>query len=58
MKNTATTLAALAALGPLVAGPACADESVWLSSLDLTKATQGFGKPQADKRHPGRAIPE
>lgn len=56
MKNTATTLAALAALGPLVAGPACADESVWLSSLDLTKATQGFGKPQADKSVDGHPL--
>ena len=56
MKNTATTLAALTALGPLVAGPACADESVWLSSLDLTKATQGFGKPQADKSVDGHPL--
>ncbi len=56
MKNTITTLAALAALGPLLASPARADESVWLSSLDLTKATQGFGKPQADKSVDGHPL--
>jgi len=55
MKNTLAALAVLAALGPLFAPSARADEAVWLSSLDLTKATQGYGKPQPDKsvdRHP------
>jgi hypothetical protein len=33
-----------------------AEQSVWLSSLDLTKATQGFGKPQADKSVDGHPI--
>ena len=56
MKNKIVTLAAFAALGPLVAPAARADEAVWLSSLDLTKATQGFGKPQADKSVDGHPL--
>ena len=56
MKYTIITFAALAALGLFSAGPARADESVRLSSLDLTKATQGFGKPQADRSVDGHAL--
>ena len=41
---------------PLFAGPARADEAVWLSSLDLTKATQGYGTPQVDKSIDGHPL--
>jgi alpha-galactosidase len=33
----------------LLAGPAFGAETVWLSSLDLTKMTQGWGRPQIDR---------
>ena len=56
MRNTFTALLALATLGPLLASAARADESVWLSSLDLTKAMQGFGHPQADKSVDGHPL--
>jgi len=56
MKAYFASLTAFAALGPLLASPTRADEAVRLSSLDLTKATQGFGKPQADKSVDGRPL--
>jgi hypothetical protein len=40
----------------LAAPIAHADESVWLSSLDLSKATQGWGKPAADRSVDGHPI--
>jgi len=48
---------ALATLGLLLtaARPAAA-ESVWLSALDISKAQQGFGKPQADKAVDGHGL--
>jgi alpha-galactosidase len=53
MKN----LLPLAALCALFLAPSVrADEVAWLSSLDLTKATQGFGKPQADKSVDGHPL--
>ncbi len=33
-----------------------ADQTVWLSSLDLSKATQGYGTPQADKSVDGHVL--
>jgi hypothetical protein len=42
----------LAAAMLALAGPG----SVWLSELDLTKATQGWGKPAADKTVDGNPI--
>jgi alpha-galactosidase len=33
-----------------------ADDTVWLSSLDLSRATQGWGKPQADRSVEGRPL--
>jgi alpha-galactosidase len=56
MKNTSATLIILAALGPLWVSTARADEAVWLASLDLSKATQGFGKPQPDKSVDGHPL--
>jgi len=56
MRSTVTILAALAALGLLCVSPAHADEAVWLASLDLAKATQGFGKPQPDKSVDGHPL--
>ena len=47
-------LAVFASLALLV--PARADDSVWLSSLDLSLATQGFGKPGVDKSVDGHAL--
>jgi len=56
MRNTFTAILAYAALGPLLAAPARADEAVWLSSLDLTQAAQGYGKPQADRSVDGHPL--
>ena len=36
--------------------PVRADETVWLSSLNLSPATQGFGQPQADKSVDGHPL--
>ena len=36
--------------------PAGPDETFWLSSLDLTLAKQGFGKPQADRSVDGHPL--
>lgn len=44
------------ALLVLTTAAAHADNTVWLSSLDLSKATQGFGKPQADKSIDGHPL--
>jgi len=46
--------AGIAAIGCILlcaaaAAAAPADETVWISSLDLSKATQGWGNPQADQ---------
>ena len=56
MKKTFTALLTYTVLGALLASPTRADESVWLSSLDLTRATQGYGRPQADKSVDGHAL--
>ncbi len=56
MKDILTIFMALAALGPLFVSAARADDAVWLSSLDLTKATQGFGKPQPDRSVDGHPL--
>ena len=53
-RNMIQTLTAATCL--LAAIPARADQTVWLSSLDLTKATQGYGTPQADKSVDGHAL--
>ena len=49
MKSPLFTLLGLAGLSLLAASPTRADTTVWLSSLALSHATQGFGKPQVDK---------
>jgi len=36
--------------------PVCADQTVWLSSLDLGKMTAGWGEPVADKSVQGKPI--
>ncbi len=56
MKSTIITLAALASLSPLFPSPARADQAVLLSSLDLTKATQGYGTPRVDKSIDGHPL--
>ena len=56
MRNTALLAYVTLTLGVLLASPTRADESVWLSSLDLTRAAQGYGKPQADKSVDGHAL--
>ncbi len=33
-----------------------AAETVWLSSLDVSKTEQGFGQPQADKSVMGKQL--
>jgi hypothetical protein len=43
-----TFVVALAAVC-FCAGVVRADQTTWLSSLDITKASQGWGKPQVDK---------
>ncbi len=52
-------------IGALMSAPALlllmptvvrAEETVWLSSLDLVQATQGFGKPQQDKSIDGHVL--
>ena len=48
--------AATAAIVVLAIVPALADTSVPLSSLDLSKATQGFGKPGVNKSVDGHAL--
>ncbi len=40
----------------LASGPAFAAESVWISSLDLSAVTQGWGKAEADKSVTGKPI--
>ncbi len=35
---------------------ACATETVWISSLDLSPVVQGWGKPQADKSVTGKPL--
>ena len=40
----------------LLPSPARADDSVWLSSLDLSVATQGWGKPGADVSAGGNPL--
>ena len=45
-----------AAFAVAFAGHAFAAESVWLSSLDVSKTRQDWGKPQADKSVDGNAL--
>lgn len=45
-----------AALLAITIPAARADDSIWLSSLDLSKATQGWGKPGADRSVDGHSI--
>ncbi len=56
MKNKSWLLAGALALAAVLAGTARGDEVVWLSSLDLSKARQGWGKPQADKSVDGHPM--
>ncbi|MHB8521727.1 MAG: NPCBM/NEW2 domain-containing protein [Limisphaerales bacterium] len=49
-------LAALALLAGAVNNPGKEPETVWLSSLDLTPITQGWGNPQADKTVTGKPL--
>ncbi len=54
--TTALMLWAMVAVLFGMARTAHADETVWLSSLDLSHATQGFGQPSADKSVDGHAL--
>lgn len=54
MKALVVTGAVLALLA--TAGSSRADETVWLSSLELNKARQGFGKPGVDKSVDGHSL--
>src|SRR5215472_1540348 len=57
MKPTPTTTFALLATACLLHSPrAGASESVWISSLDLTPVTQGWGKAQSDKSVTGKTL--
>lgn len=56
MKPTIYTLLGLAAVTLLLPPPTRADTPIWLSSLDLSQATQGYGKPQVDKSVDGHAL--
>ena len=51
-----STLCALGAAVALFAPAAYADETVLLSTLDLSKATQGWGKPTADRSVEGHPL--
>ncbi len=46
----------LAGFGLLLARPSHAEETVWLSSLDLSQATQGWGQPHADRSVEGHTL--
>jgi alpha-galactosidase len=56
LKLTLYTLLGLSLLISSFASPTRADSPIWLSSLDLSHATQGFGKPQADKSVDGQTL--
>ena len=56
MKRILIFLAALIGFSSFFAVPARAEETVWLSALDLSKAMQGFGSPQADKSVDGHSL--
>lgn len=57
MKSNLLTLSLLTNLAlALIPSPPCAAETVWISSLDLTPITQGWGKAQADKSVTGKPL--
>ena len=56
MKSRIYTLLSLPLLISFLTSPTLAASTVWLSSLDLSHATQGFGKPQADKSVDGHTL--
>ncbi|MDQ2733102.1 MAG: NPCBM/NEW2 domain-containing protein, partial [Armatimonadota bacterium] len=53
---TTRTFLGVGALLLLTTAAARAENTVWLSSLDLSKATQGFGQPQVNKSIDGHLL--